>query len=353
MRIALILLAFIGDEVQAVPTLLECTRALEPGVEIMSSNAVLSTSVTVSFERDGETVACGEEYIPGETLTVVLSSTPTREMFEVTGGVLSTDGCGAYTGSESDGTNEENFCIDLGFSRCPKQGSSSQEMVAPSDGSDITAKVGFANGFGTVSITETCTLVAANDDTVVDLVIATDDLSILEDAVVLAELATTLSGDGPFTVFAPNNEAFQNLSEGDLTTLLNDIPALTDVLLYHVVSGTVLSTDLMDGMVVSTLLTDATFTVDLSNGVSFVFETGSASPVSVDNLASNGVVHIIDTVLIPPEEEPEPTDSTSWYKKGQPSKDCSWVAAFTKRCGVKGCWSCATLWCQRLGFYAC
>uniref|UniRef100_A0A7S3K4W3 FAS1 domain-containing protein n=1 Tax=Aureoumbra lagunensis TaxID=44058 RepID=A0A7S3K4W3_9STRA len=221
-------------------------------------------------------------------------------LFEVTGGVLSTDGCGAYTGSESDGTNEENFCIDLGFSRCPKQGSSSQEMVAPSDGSDITAKVGFANGFGTVSITETCTLVAANDDTVVDLVIATDDLSILEDAVVLAELATTLSGDGPFTVFAPNNEAFQNLSEGDLTTLLNDIPALTDVLLYHVVSGTVLSTDLMDGMVVSTLLTDATFTVDLSNGVSFVFDTGSASPVSVDNLASNGVVHIIDTVLIPP-----------------------------------------------------
>uniref|UniRef100_A0A7S3K1T0 FAS1 domain-containing protein n=1 Tax=Aureoumbra lagunensis TaxID=44058 RepID=A0A7S3K1T0_9STRA len=337
-------LLFIGGH--AIPTQLECSRSLEVGTTIMGASAVEGDR-TVSFERNGETIECGGKYFSGEVLDIVLSDSTGRQMYQ-SSSTLSTEECGAYVGSISDGTDEASFCSTLGFTRCAKAGSDRHEVTAPTDDSDLDVTVAYATGYGTVSISK-CSLTEGN---IVDLATATDDLSTLVTAVETADLADTLSGDGPFTVFAPTNDAFDALPDGLLDSLLADTAALTDVLLYHVVAGTVLSTDLMDGMVVSTLLTNATFTVNLTDGVSFVFDTGSAGPVSVDNLASNGVVHIIDTVLIPPESE-EVTDSSSWYKNGEPSKDCSWVAAFTKRCGVKGCWSCATLWCQRLGFYAC
>nr|MBX2817401.1 fasciclin domain-containing protein [Saprospiraceae bacterium] len=90
--------------------------------------------------------------------------------------------------------------------------------------------------------------------TVVDIVVNSEDHTTLETAVLAAGLAETLSGDGPFTVFAPTDEAFAALPDGTLEALVADTTGqLADILTYHVVSGTVLSTDLMDGMTATTL----------------------------------------------------------------------------------------------------
>lgn len=133
--------------------------------------------------------------------------------------------------------------------------------------------------------------------TVVDVVVESPDHNTLEAAVLAADLAGTLSGDGPFTVFAPTDAAFDALPAGTLDELLID-PAgqLTDILLYHVLSGQVLSTDLMDGQVATTLLgSDITVTID-ANGV-FI---NDAQVTVADITTDNGVVHVIDAVLLPP-----------------------------------------------------
>jgi len=141
--------------------------------------------------------------------------------------------------------------------------------------------------------------------TIVELASGTDSLSILVEALSTADLVSTLEGDGPFTVFAPTNDAFQSLLDSnDDWDSLDDIPSetLESVLLFHVMSGEVLSTDLTDTYV-ETLATGPnseylSLQVETSDGVMF---NGVASPVSVDIEASNGVVHIIDTVMLPPD----------------------------------------------------
>lgn len=134
---------------------------------------------------------------------------------------------------------------------------------------------------------------------VVELAVATDTLSTLVTAVTEADLATTLSGEGPFTVFAPTNDAFAALPDGTLDSLLADIPALTDVLTYHVVSGKVMAADLSDGQVVTTLQ-GGTLTVKIMNGsVMLEDAAGNMSEVvTADVEASNGVVHVINGVLL-------------------------------------------------------
>ncbi|MBK9254696.1 MAG: fasciclin domain-containing protein [Saprospiraceae bacterium] len=105
-----------------------------------------------------------------------------------------------------------------------------------------------------------------------------------------------LSGDGPFTVFAPTDAAFAALPEGTIDSLLNDIPALTAILTYHVVGTTALSGDLIDGQIITTLNgTDITVTIN-ANGV-FI---NNAQVTVADIIADNGVVHVIDAVLLPP-----------------------------------------------------
>jgi len=103
---------------------------------------------------------------------------------------------------------------------------------------------------------------------------------------------------GPFTVFAPNDDAFNALPDGLVTCLLEEknLPILSDILSYHVASGTALSTDLSNGQQVPTLLEGAEVTVDLNNGV----KINDSTVVGADVLASNGVIHVIDEVLIPP-----------------------------------------------------
>jgi hypothetical protein len=115
--------------------------------------------------------------------------------------------------------------------------------------------------------------------------------------VIAAELADDLSGDGPFTVFAPTDAAFNALPAGVLDELLLDpTGALADILLYHVLGATVLSTDLSDGQTAMTLQgDDIIVTIDGSD----VF-INNAQVIVVDLVADNGVVHVIDAVLSPP-----------------------------------------------------
>ena len=132
--------------------------------------------------------------------------------------------------------------------------------------------------------------------TVVDVVVNSESHTTLEAAVIAAGLAETLAGEGPFTVFAPTDAAFAALPAGTVEALLADADgALKDILLYHVLGGKVLSTDLSDGMTATTLLgKDITVTIN-DNGV---FINGAKVTVA-DIETDNGVVHVIDAVITP------------------------------------------------------
>merc|ERR1712100_849721 len=139
----------------------------------------------------------------------------------------------------------------------------------------------------------------ADTKTIVDLAVGTKDLSTLVTALKAADLVTTLSGKGPFTVFAPTNEAFAKLDKRVLDYLLE--PAhkaqLTKVLTYHVVAAEAKSTDLKNREEIKTV-EGAQVRVSLFGGKVFI---NNANVVKADVLGSNGVVHIIDHVLIPHE----------------------------------------------------
>jgi transforming growth factor-beta-induced protein len=136
----------------------------------------------------------------------------------------------------------------------------------------------------------------AADQDIVEIAVGNSDFSILVAALQKADLVSALQADGPFTVFAPTNAAFEKLL-ASLNITADDLlnhPQLKEVLLYHVVSGQVLSSNLENGMIPATL-TGETIKVDLTNGVKI-----NASNVSTaDVMATNGVIHIIDTVLVP------------------------------------------------------
>lgn len=146
-----------------------------------------------------------------------------------------------------------------------------------------------------VLLMSTTSVYAAEGD-LVDVASGNEDFSILVSALVEAELVTALQAEGPFTVFAPTNEAFQALLN-QLDISAEDLlahPQLSEVLLYHVVSGKVLSTDLSDGMMAETLQGES-LSVDLSMGVKI-----NESTVTLADLdATNGVIHVIDQVLVP------------------------------------------------------
>ena len=137
---------------------------------------------------------------------------------------------------------------------------------------------------------------------IVEAAQATPSLSTLVAAVVEADLATTLSGDGPFTVLAPDDAAFAAAIE-ELGTTAEDLLAredLADILTYHVIAANVLSTDLTDGQVVTTV-NGGELTVDITEeGVFFVDANDRRAQVTAADVAtSNGTVHIINNVLLP------------------------------------------------------
>lgn len=140
-------------------------------------------------------------------------------------------------------------------------------------------------------------IVEETPNTVVDIAVGSADHTTLVAAVAAAGLVETLSGDGPFTVFAPTNAAFAALPDGTVDGLLQPEmkDQLTAVLTYHVVAGNVLSSDLSDGQVVTTL-NGQELTVSIANGVVTI---NGATVVAADLAGSNGVVHVIDSVLLP------------------------------------------------------
>ena len=134
--------------------------------------------------------------------------------------------------------------------------------------------------------------------TIVDVATEAGDFTVLLAAAEAAGLVETLNGPGPLTVFAPTDAAFEAaLADLGLTAdeLLADTETLTSILTYHVVEGEVLSTDLSDGMTAATV-NGAEITVDLSDGV----KINDATVTTADIMASNGVIHVIDMVLLPP-----------------------------------------------------
>ncbi len=134
---------------------------------------------------------------------------------------------------------------------------------------------------------------------VVTNVVRTPGLSTLGAAVQAAGLVDTLKGTGPFTVFAPTNRAFNALPAGTVANLLKpeNKKQLTDILTYHVVPGIYTSDDIKDGMTLTTVQ-GATLLFTIRNGQ--VFINGKATVVAPDVITSNGVIHVIGSVLLPP-----------------------------------------------------
>ncbi len=138
---------------------------------------------------------------------------------------------------------------------------------------------------------------------IVDIAIADGRFTTLVTALEFAELAETLKGEGPFTVFAPTDDAFAALPAGTVEGLLGDIPALTDILLYHVVGGQVMAADVVGLSSADTLQGNSVAVTVDGTEVSI----NEAMIIITDIEASNGVIHVIDSVLLPPAPEAAPT----------------------------------------------
>ena len=149
----------------------------------------------------------------------------------------------------------------------------------------------------------------AETGTVVEVAQGDETFSTLVSAVTAADLGATLSGDGPFTVFAPTNDAFAKIPEATLTELTtNDTETLGNILTYHVVAGNVDAATLLqaiegaggDGYSIETV-NGGTLTATVVDGNVVLTDAagGTATVTATDVAASNGVIHVIDTVLMP------------------------------------------------------
>lgn len=136
----------------------------------------------------------------------------------------------------------------------------------------------------------------AADGDIVDVAVNAGTFNTLVAAVGAADLVATLQSEGPFTVFAPTDEAFAALPEGTVENLLlpENKDQLIAILTYHVISGKVMSIDLQDDMMAATVQ-GSSVTIDLDNGVM----VDGANVVAADIEATNGVIHVIDAVILP------------------------------------------------------
>ncbi len=128
---------------------------------------------------------------------------------------------------------------------------------------------------------------------IVDIAVGAGSFNTLVQAVQAAGLVETLKSPGPFTVFAPNDEAFAKLPPGTIQTLVQNIPQLARILTYHVVPGKLMQADLAKlGTVTS--VEGSTIKIDCADG----FEVKNATVLAADIEADNGVIHVIDTVIL-------------------------------------------------------
>jgi len=157
---------------------------------------------------------------------------------------------------------------------------------------------GAASAGGTYNKAKDATKAAAAEAAkamdIVDTAVAAGSFKTLAAALEAADLVGTLKGEGPFTVFAPTDEAFAKLPPGTVDALLKDKEKLTKVLTYHVVPGKVMAADVVkvkEAMTVAGLAAP----IDATDGV----KVAGASVVKTDILCSNGVIHVIDSVMLP------------------------------------------------------
>jgi uncharacterized surface protein with fasciclin (FAS1) repeats len=137
------------------------------------------------------------------------------------------------------------------------------------------------------------TAFAAQAKDIVDTAVAAGSFKTLATALQAAGLVDTLKGKGPFTVFAPTDEAFAKIPKADLDALLKDKAKLTAVLTYHVVPGKVMAKDVKAGMVKT--VQGSSLTVATMGGVT----VDNAKVIKTDIVADNGVIHVIDSVVLP------------------------------------------------------
>jgi uncharacterized surface protein with fasciclin (FAS1) repeats len=128
---------------------------------------------------------------------------------------------------------------------------------------------------------------------IVDIAVGAGSFQTLVTAVQVANLVDALKSPGPFTVFAPNDDAFAKLPPGTITTLVQNVPQLSRILMFHVVSGKFMKADLAKLSFV-TSLEGSPIKIDCSDG----FEVKNATVVAADIEADNGVIHVIDTVIL-------------------------------------------------------
>ena len=193
---------------------------------------------------------------------------------------------------------DENFTIDLTDGAKIIAGGNTANIIL----TDVQGQNGVVHAIDAVLIP--ASIANASTPNAVQFAAANENFSILVEAVTKAGLGETLSGAGPFTIFAPTNDAFVELlnSNPDWNSL-DDIPVdvLTTVLTYHVVSGDVRSTDLTTGYV-STVSTSAfdgamkSMYISTEDGVKI---NGGTSVTGADNVVSNGVIHVVDKVILP------------------------------------------------------
>ena len=129
---------------------------------------------------------------------------------------------------------------------------------------------------------------------IVETAVSAGTFKTLVQAVQAAGLVETLSGQGPFTVFAPDDDAFAKLPAGTVDSLLKDIPKLKDILTYHAVAGKVMSADVA-GLSSAKTLQGKELSINTKDGV----KVNEAKVTKADIEASNGVIHVIDSVLLP------------------------------------------------------
>lgn len=204
----------------------------------------------------------------------------------VSGKVMSTD---LSNGLEAATLNGEAIKVDL------------TDGVKINSSNVVTADIEATNGvihvIDEVLVPSSFVLSASSvPETVVDIALSSEDFSMLVSLLQKADLVGALQGEGPFTVFAPTNKAFEDLLSalGISASDLMAQPDLAKVLLYHVVPGNVLSTDLSDGLEAATLNGESV-KFDLSSGV----KVNTSGVVAADIVAQNGVVHVVDSVLVP------------------------------------------------------
>jgi uncharacterized surface protein with fasciclin (FAS1) repeats len=133
---------------------------------------------------------------------------------------------------------------------------------------------------------------------IIDTAVAAGSFKTLAAAVAAAGLVPTLKGSGPFTVFAPTDDAFAKLPAGTVEALLADLPKLTAILTYHVVAGKVMAADVMTmGGKSAATVNGAVLEISTNDGLHL---NGVSKVVTTDIECTNGVIHIIDSVLLPP-----------------------------------------------------